>query len=94
MEQLSLRKNKGHLLLNDNENKDIFKLELEERRLTLRKNEINNIIFSKRKMGNQIEIENVEENIKKYKIGPDDINISDKFKIDILSFHNNVRQYT
>ena len=90
MEKLSLRKNK--VLLNDNENKDIFKLELEDRRLALRKNEINNIIFSKRKMGNQIEIENIEENIKKYKIGPDDINISDKFKIDILSFHNNVRQ--
>ena len=92
MEKLSLRKNKGDLLINDNEIRDInmLKSELEERRLILRKNKINDFIFSKRKITNQIE--NIEENMKKYKIELNDINISEKYKIDVLAFHRNVRQ--
>lgn len=92
MEKLSLRKNKGDLLINDNEIRDInmLKSELEERRLVLRKNKINDFIFSKRKITNQIE--NIEENMKKYKIELNDINISEKYKIDVLAFHSNVRQ--
>jgi hypothetical protein len=90
MEKLSLRKNKGDLIINDNEIRDMLKSELEERRLVLRKNKINDFIFSKRKIANHIE--NIEENMKKYKIELNDINISEKYKIDVLAFHSNVRQ--
>ena len=90
MEKLSLRKNKGDLIINDNEIRDMLKSELEERRLVLRKNKINDFIFSKRKISNHIE--NIEENMKKYKIELNDINISEKYKIDVLAFHSNVRQ--
>ena len=79
-----LRKRKDDL-----EIKDEFKLENEERRLTLRKNKINNIIFSKRKISNINE--NITDNIKKYKIEIKDINIPHELKIDIPQFNDKVR---
>ena len=86
MENSVLRKRKDDL-----EIRDEFKLENEERRLTLRKNKINNIIFSKRKISNINE--NISDNIKKYKIEIKDINIPNELKIDIPQFHDKVRTY-
>lgn len=71
--------------------KDEFKLENEKLKLSLRKSKINDIIFSKRKIIYNTEIEN-NENIKKnYSININDIQIPNELIIDIPKFIKNVR---
>lgn len=93
MENKFMKTNKGkatNLLINDSkEINNIFKLELEQRRLTLRKEKINNIIFTKRNAFNDA-LNNLDETKNNYKLEITDINIPDQYKIDIPAFHNNV----
>ena len=69
------------------------KIELKEEKqnlkLSLRKDKINQILFSKRKMA--YKVDNFEEIKKKYCINIEDIQISNEFKIDIPSFITKVR---
>lgn len=69
--------------------KNEFKKEKENLKLTLRKNKINQIIFSKRKI--TYRINNIEEIKTKYTIKIEDIQIPNELKIDIPSFINKVR---
>ena len=68
--------------------KEQLKLEKEEIRLNSRKNKINNIIFSKRKINYTNEI---NDDIKSYYcININDFNIPQELKINISKFNENV----
>lgn len=74
-----------------NDIKNEFKIENEKLKLSLRKNKINDIIFSKRKI--TYNKENYEYIKKKYSINIDDIQIQTDLKIDIPNFLKNVRLF-
>lgn len=76
--------------INHTDLKEGFKLENEKIRLTLRKNKINNIIFEKRKIS--YKKDNIDEIKKNYGINIEDIQIANKYKIDIQKFCNKVRK--
>ena len=63
-----------------------MKLEQENKRLSLRKNKINNILYSKRKITCCID----NEFQKEYVINQDDFHIPEEFKINITKFYQNV----
>ena len=66
----------------------MLKSEKEETRLSLRKNQLNNILSSKRKISN---MSNINEEIKEnYTISLDDIDIPEELKINISKFFQNV----
>jgi len=66
----------------------MLKSEKEEARLSLRKNQLNNILSSKRKIGY---MSNVNNEIKEqYTISLDDIVIPEELKINIPKFYENV----
>lgn len=66
----------------------MLKSEKEEARLSLRKNQLNNILSSKRKIGY---MSNVNNEIKEqYTISLDDIVIPEELKISIPKFYENV----
>lgn len=75
----------------DDNIKDEFKLENEKLKLSLRKNKINNIIFSKRKI--IYNTENDEDVKKNYSININDIQIPNELIIDIPNFIKNVRLF-
>ena len=70
---------------------DELKEEKQNLKLTLRKNKINQILFTKRKIS--YAVNNNEEIRKKYSINIEELQISNELKIDIPSFLNNVRLY-
>ena len=70
---------------------DELKEEKQNYKLTLRKNKINQILFTKRKI--TCTAINDEETKKKYSINIEELQISKELKIDIPSFLNEVRQY-
>lgn len=74
---------------NPSDIKKELKLEKENLKLTLRKNKINEIIFSKRKI--TYRNNNIEDIKKKYSIKIEDIQIPNEFKLDIPNFINKVR---
>lgn len=78
-----------HLLTIFNIVKEQLKLEQEEIKLSLRKNKINNILFSKRKIPNHPNETN-EEFQREYLINMDDLNIPKDFKINFNKFCQNV----
>lgn len=78
-----------HLLTIFNIVKEQLKLEQEENKLSLRKNKINNILFSKRKIPNYLNETN-EEFQREYLINMDDLNIPKDFKINFNKFCQNV----
>lgn len=100
MEILNLRRNK-EILSNENSNilfthifiyynivKEILKSEKEEARLSLRKNQLNNILSSKRKICN---MSNINDEIREqYTISLEDIDIPEELKINIPKFFQNV----
>ena len=66
----------------------MLKSEKEETRLSLRKNQLNSILSSKRKICN---MNNINNEIKEqYTISLDDINIPEELKINIPQFFQNV----
>ena len=66
----------------------MLKSEKEEARLSLRKNQLNSILSSKRKICN---MNNINNEIKEqYTISLDDINIPEELKINISKFFQNV----
>lgn len=69
----------------------MLKLEKEETRLSLRKNQLNNILSSKRKINY---MSNVNDEIKEqYTIKLDDLDIPEELKINIPKFFQNVTYY-
>lgn len=70
---------------------DELKEEKQNFKLTLRKNKINQILFTKRKI--TYTTINNEEIKKKYSINIEDLQISNELKIDIPSFLIEVRLY-
>ena len=70
---------------------DELKEEKQNYKLTLRKNKINQILFTKRKIA--YTAINNEETKKKYSINIEELQISKELKIGIPSFLNEVRQY-
>ena len=88
MEKFFPRKNLENSTNNPNIIDDL-KLENEKLRLTLRKNKINNIILEKRKKSNKKD--NIEEIKKNYSINLEDIQIPNKYIIDIPKLYNKVR---
>ena len=69
----------------------MLKSEKEETRLSLRKNQLNIILSSKRKISNMSNINN--EIKEQYTISLDDINIPEELKINIPQFFQNVNKF-
>ena len=71
--------------------KEEMKLEHEEIRLTLRKNKINYIIASKRKICMKNDI--YQKNNQEYILNIDEINIPKELRINVEQFNKNVIKY-
>ena len=84
MEKLDFKKIKNNSNIEDD-----LKLEKEEKRLSLRKKKITNIISSKRKILQNIQ--NANDNKEKYTIELKDIKIPNEWQIDVSKFLYNVR---
>ena len=95
MDIITLRRNrktpiKDSYFIKYNEVKENIKLEKERKILLSRKTQLNKIITSKRK---NIYINSLNEEIEnQYKINMNNFNISEKLKIDISKFYQNVNK--
>ena len=69
----------------------MLKSEKEEVRLSLRKNQLNNILSSKRKITYMSNVN--DETKEQYTISLDDIDIPEELKINIPKFYQNVIYY-
>ena len=86
-----LTKNPQENKINDNNIKEEFKLENESHRLSLRKNKINGIISSKRKLVFEKSVNDKTKS--QYFIDVNNIDIPNDKKIDISYFLNHVSTF-